>query len=232
MRQTSMQRRDFMWGALAMAGPSLSASLLMSAFLGLPASLAAQTRISPILAGIETRYNAIRTLQVQFTQVFRFGPRSRTESGTLYLQKPGKMRWDYADPAGKVFLSDGKFVYLYSPSTNIVERSPFRATDDLRAPLAFLLGKLDFQRDFKRFTLKPQEPNYWITAEPKNEKSPYSMVSFLVSPNFEILEVEVAGMDQAVNRFRFQGEQRNLPLADSRFAFQPPAGSRFVEAEQ
>lgn len=194
--------------------------------------LSAQTRISPILQGIEARYNAVKTLQVEFTQVFRFGPRSRTESGTLSLQKPGKMRWEYADPEGKLFLSDGKFVYLYSPSTNVVERTPFRATDDLRAPLAFLLGKLDFQRDFRRFTLKPDASNYWITAEPKNEKSPYTMVSFLVSPNFEILEVEVSGMDQAVNRFRFRNELRNPPLTDSRFEFRPPHGARLVEAEQ
>ncbi len=190
-----------------------------------------QTRISPILQGVESRYNAVKTLQVEFTQVFRFGPRSRTETGTLYLQKPGKMRWEYTDPEGKIFLSDGKFVYLYSPSTNVVERTPFRATDDLRAPLAFLLGKLDFQKDFGRFTLKPEAKNYWITAEPKSDKSPYSMVSFLVSPNYEILEVEVAGMDQAVNRFRFRDEKRNLALTESRFEFRPPSGARLVEAE-
>lgn len=194
--------------------------------------LEAQTRIAPILEGIEKRYNAAQTLQVDFTQVFRFGPRSRSESGTLFLQKPGKMRWEYSEPEGKLFLSDGKFVYLFSPSTNVVERTPFRATDDLRAPLAFLLGKLDFQRDFGRFTLKPEGDNYWITAEPKNQKSPYSMVSFLVSRNNEILEVEVTGLDQAVNRFRFRDERRNLQIADSRFEFRPPDGARLVEAEQ
>jgi len=220
MRLLSMLRWQAIAGMCALAG------LCLAGVVRSPA----QTRISPILAGIESRYNAVKTLQVEFTQVFRFGP--RTESGTLFLRKPGKMRWDYADPVGKVFLSDGKFVYLFSPTTSIVERTPFRATDDLRAPLAFLLGKLDFQRDFKRFTMKPEKKNFWVTAEPKSEKSPYTMVSFLVSPSFEILEVEVAGMDQAVNRFRFRAEQRNPPIADSRFEFQPPSGARLVEAEQ
>ncbi|MCW5963405.1 MAG: outer membrane lipoprotein carrier protein LolA [Bryobacterales bacterium] len=222
MRLTNMLRRRIVAGMVVFAGLCLAPS----------PQLSAQTRISPILQGIETRYNAVKTLQVDFTQVFRFGPRSRTESGTLFLQKPGKMRWEYGDPEGKLFLSDGKFVYLYSPSTNVVERTPFRATDDLRAPLAFLLGKLDFQRDFGRFTLKPEADNYWITAEPKNERSPYTMVSFLVSPSFEILEVEVSGMDQAVNRFRFHNELRNPSLTESRFEFRPPQGARLVEAEQ
>ncbi|MDZ7637985.1 MAG: outer membrane lipoprotein chaperone LolA [Bryobacterales bacterium] len=192
----------------------------------------AQTSISPILNGIEKRYNSTKTLQSEFTQVFSFGPRKRTESGTLFLEKPGKMRWDYRDPAGKIFVSDGKFVYLYSPSTNVAERTPFKATDDLRAPLAFLLGRLDFQKDFKRFTLKPVGENYWITAEPRSSKAPYGLVAFLVSPNYQILEVEVTGLDQAVNRFRFHSEQRNGKIAASKFEFQPPRGSRLVDATQ
>lgn len=195
-------------------------------------SALAQGTISPVLEGIEKRYNATKTLQASFTQVFRFGPRQRTETGTLFLEKPGKMRWEYAKPAGKVFVSDGKYVYLYSPSTNVAERTPFKATDDLRAPLAFLLGRLDFQKDFRRFTMKPQGENKWITAEPKSSKSPYSMVSFLVNPAFQILEVEVTGVDQAINRFRFEGEKRNETIAASQFEFQPPRGSRLVDAEQ
>lgn len=218
----SMQRWP-QWLGLCVLGALVAAGSL---------STGAQTRISPILEGIEKRYNAVETLQVEFTQVFRFGPRSRTESGTLYLEKPGKMRWQYTQPEGKVFVADGKFVYLYSPSTNVVERTPFKATDDLRAPLAFLLGKLDFHRDFGRFTLKPQGDNYWITAEPKNQKSPYSMVAFLVSRNYQILEVEVTGLDQAVNRFQFRDEKRNVTLAQSQFEFRPPQGARLVEAEQ
>ena len=47
----------------------------------------------------------------------------RTESGTLRLRKPGRMRWDYTDPAGKLFLSDGKNLYLYTPANNEVESS-------------------------------------------------------------------------------------------------------------
>lgn len=212
--------------------PALAFCALMLLLPAIPCRVEAQTRVMPILEGIEKRYNAVRTLQVDFTQVFRFGPKSRTEAGTLYLQKPGKMRWEYSNPEGKVFVSDGKFVYLFSPSTNIVERTPFRETDDLRAPLAFLLGKLDFQRDFGRFTSKPQGENYWITAEPKSNKSPYTMVSFLVSPGFQILEVEVTGYDQAVNHFRFSGEARNVAVGDARFEFRPPQGARLVEAEQ
>ena len=70
--------------------------------------------------------------------------------GDLYLRKPGKMRWDYKTPAGKLFLSDGKQVYFYNPATNRAEKTKLKETEDMRAPLAFLLGKLDFEQGLPR----------------------------------------------------------------------------------
>ena len=75
------------------------------------------------------------------------GPQ-RTEAGELSLRKPGRMRWQYDSPKGKLFVSDGKQVYLYTPATNRVEKMKVRESDDMRTPLAFLLGKFDFWRDF------------------------------------------------------------------------------------
>ena len=61
------------------------------------------------------------------------------------------MRWEYSQPAGKLFLSDGKLIYYYNPIANRAEKMKLQESEDMRAPLAFLLGKLDFQKDFTRF---------------------------------------------------------------------------------
>src|SRR5713101_6768512 len=66
---------------------------------------------SRLLKGIEDRYNRAQTLEVTFTESYTFQRRKRTESGTLYLRKPGRMRWAYTSPDGKLFVSDGEFVY-------------------------------------------------------------------------------------------------------------------------
>ena len=79
----------------------------------------------------------------------------RSESGTLLLRKPGKMRWDYDQPKGKLFVSDGKFLWLYTPEDNRAEKMKLKESDDMRAPLAFLLGKLDFQKEFRNLQAKP-----------------------------------------------------------------------------
>jgi outer membrane lipoprotein carrier protein len=185
-----------------------------------------------LLKGVENRYNRARTLQVLFQQSYEM-PRHgvRTESGELFLRKPGRMRWQYTDPAGKLFLSDGKYIYLYTPSQNRVERSKVKESDDMRAPLAFLLGRLDFEREFSTFLYKPEGENTWITAQAKSDRLPFTQVKFLVTPQYEIRELQVTGQDNSVMTFRFQDEKMNPKLSDDMFQFKMPAGAQMVETE-
>ena len=47
---------------------------------------------------VDEHYNHLRSLQAEFTEVYRGSGMERTESGTLWLKKPGKMRWEYRSP--------------------------------------------------------------------------------------------------------------------------------------
>ena len=86
----------------------------------------------------------------------------------MTLRKPGRMRWDYSEPSGKLFLSDGKDVYLYTPDANRVEKTKLKASEDMRAPLAFLLGKLDFSKEFRDFSVTPGRRRiFWLPPKPR-----------------------------------------------------------------
>ena len=186
---------------------------------------------SKLLASIERRYNTPRTMEMRFEQRFRGGGQpSRTESGILFLKKPGRMRWEYRAPEGKLFVADGKQVWFYSPAMNQVERSPLKASDDLRTPLAFLMGRLDFQRDFAQFR-SVQEGDLWhITGVPRSKNSPYQEVEFWVTPLAEIRQISVRGHDTSTMMFRFEGERLNAPMNDQIFSYTPPPGVPVVDA--
>lgn len=194
------------------------------------AALAAPPDLPRTLKGIEERYNRARTLEVGFEQTMsaRGQPR-RTESGRLSLRKPGRMRWDYTVPAGKLFLSDGKNIYFYTPAANRVEKMKMKETEDMRAPLAFLLGRLDFSRDFSSYLTTPEGGDLRIKARPKSDKLPYSEVEFVATPDFRIRALTVTGRDQSVMEFRFSEEKVNLTLSDSLFEFRAPAGAEVVD---
>jgi outer membrane lipoprotein carrier protein len=195
---------------------------------------AADFDLDKTLKGVEKRYNHARTLEVTFNQTYVVqGAANRSESGELFLFKPGKMLWEYSSPKGKFFLSDGKYLYLYNPSANRVERTKAKESEDMRAPLAFLLGKLNFKKDFKDFKVQAEGINVWISAEAKSADLPYTKVQFLVGPDYQIYRVRVTGQDQSVMEFSFSQEKLNPPLDSKLFQFKKPAGAEVVEgAEQ
>ncbi len=189
--------------------------------------------LATLLKGVEDRYNRAQTLQVHFEQTYEAPQRApKTESGELFLRKPGRMHWRYSQPPGKLFVSDGKFVYLYTPANNRVERTKVKESDDMRAPLAFLLGKLNFERDFKRFTYHPGDGGTWVAGEPRSGKAPFTKVEFLVTPAYEIRQLIVAEDGGTTMEFRFDQEKLNPTLAANLFRFQPPPGAEVVEASE
>ena len=194
--------------------------------------LAAELDVKSVLKGVENRYNHARTLQVQFTETYIGQGRPRQqETGQLLLRKPGRMRWDYSLPAGKQFLSDGKNVYLYTPEAKRVERMPLKESDDMRAPLAFLLGKLDFGKEFRDIRMKAEAENYVISATAKSDKLPYDRIEMLITPGFEIRRLIVNGLDKSVLTYRFDQEKFNPQVDDHRFKFQMPPGATLVNPD-
>jgi outer membrane lipoprotein carrier protein len=188
--------------------------------------------VPQLLASIENRYNHIQTLQVAFTETWTLNGRKRTGSGTLVLRKPGKMRWEYAMPAGRLFISDGEFIYSYSPDEHRAEKIKMKAVEDMRAPLAFLLGRLNFHDDFSEFRASPQGAQVFLTAIPKSGKMPYSEVSFLTGADFVIHRLIVKQQDGSMLEYAFDGEKTNSPVPDTTFRFTPPPGVEFVDSSR
>ena len=209
----------------------------MTRILALLAFCAAHASAAPpldtLLKNVEARYNRAQSLKIDFSETFAVPHRpAQKDSGVVYLRKPGRMRWEYSTPAGKLFLSDGKNVYLYTPGEPNAQKSKLKESEDMRAPLAFLLGKLDFSKEFKSFETRSEGADSWIIALPKSENLVYTKVEFLATPSGEIHRVRVTGQDQSKLEFVFSNEQFNAPVSPALFTFRPPPGVQIVETEQ
>jgi outer membrane lipoprotein carrier protein len=213
-------------------GADVSTSMLRLLLVGVLGVwvLQADSSADALIHRVESRYNGTRTLSVEFTESYSMqGHRRPPEQGTLILRKQGKMRWDYSRPAGKLFVSDGKNVYLYSARDNKVEKVPLKDTEDMRAPLAFLLGRLDMKKEFRDFTVEAGEGGTWLAGSSKNERVPYEKVEMLIAADGSVRQLKVAGRDQSQLAFEFTGERLNPPVDDSIFRFQIPAGAEMVD---
>jgi outer membrane lipoprotein carrier protein len=214
-------------GAMRRGGLLLGAALLWACV-----SAHAQTPSAQELAHrVDRHYDGLHTLKASFSESYTGLGMERVESGTLLLSKPGRMRWDYSTPAGKLFLIDGKYALFYTPGDRQVQRIPARELDDLRSPLRFLLGHTELEKEIVNLTATAA-PNdaFILSGQPKGQEKRVTRLALTVTAEGVIRAIEVEETDGAITRFSFTNEQPNVPLAPQTFRFTPPAGVPVVDA--
>jgi len=180
---------------------------------------------------VDTHYNQLHSLKAGFTESYEGMGIRRTESGMLLLLKPGRMKWEYSEPAGKLFLLDGTFAWFYSRGDSQVQRISAKELDDLRSPLRFLLGHTQLERELSNLTLTPVAGGrYALTGQPKGQEKRVARLALTVTADGTITGIEIEEPDGALTRFTFTGEQPNVSVPAETFRFKAPTGVPVVDA--
>jgi outer membrane lipoprotein carrier protein len=198
--------------------------------------IAAAATVPEIVAKVDQRYNRLETLEADFTETYRGAGVSRSESGVLWLKRPGKMLWDYREPRPKVFLTDGKSAWFYVPGEQQARRAAIKKLDDLRSPLRYLLGKTKLEKELAGLSLAAdvaaEAPgDVVLRGVPRGMEDRVSSVLLEVTPEGEIVRMLINEVDGSSTEYRFGNRRENLPIADQRFRFSPPPGVEVIEAE-
>jgi outer membrane lipoprotein carrier protein len=203
--------------------------------------LARAQDVHQLARAVDEHYNHLRSLQSDFTEIYRGEGSERVESGTLWLKKPRKMRWEYRSPREKLFISDGQAVWFYLPAERQLRKTALRKLDDVRSPVAFLLGKTKLENELrglsKAVDQSPLDPaNTLLRGVPQSIVSEsmagqVSEVQLEITPSDQIVRIVLMEADGATTEFRFAGWKENLELSESRFQFSPPPGVETVEGE-
>lgn len=140
------------------------ALLGLSALVLAPAAYAQQTPVvldgtarAEGLAQANRALNAIQRLQGRFVQTSPGGARA---SGMFYMQRPGRLRFQYDPPATMLIVADGSVVSLRDTELRTTERTPLRST-----PLNLILGQtIDLERNARILRVSRAGPWLMITA--------------------------------------------------------------------
>jgi len=192
--------------------------------------------VQQLARAVDDHYNHLRSLESDFTEIYRGDGAERVESGTLWLKKPRKMRWEYRSPREKLFISDGEAVWFYLPAERQLRKTALGKLDDLRSPLAFLLGKTKLGKELRGLSkVVDQSPldagNTLLRGVPEGGAGAASEVQLEITPSDQIVRIVLMEADGATTEFRFAGWKENLELSNSRFQFTPPPGVETVEGE-
>jgi outer membrane lipoprotein carrier protein len=180
---------------------------------------------------VDSHYNKLHSLRANFTESYNGLGMTRSESGMLLLLKPGRMRWDYTSPAGKLFLIDGKFAWFYTKGSPQVQRISAKQLDDLRSPIRFLLGHTQVEKELSNLHLAGSSQGaLMLVGQAKGQENRIKQVTLAVTPGTGAIQsIQIEEIDGAVTRFTFANEQTNVSIPESTFRFEPPPGVPVVD---
>jgi outer membrane lipoprotein carrier protein len=200
------------------------------------ASAASLPDVSAVAKAVDEHYNHLHSLQAEFTEIFRGAGMDRTESGTLWLKKPGKMRWEYRSPKDKLFLSDGKDAWFYVPADKQVRKTPVKKLEDLRSPLGLLLGKTRLEKELHGLGFAPDVTplipgDLVMRGVPQALADRVSEVVLEITPRNQIRRIQIEDVNGAVTEYRFEQQREDVDIGDGRFRFTPPPGVETIEED-
>lgn len=178
---------------------------------------------------VDAHYNHLHSLEARYTERYQGMGMDRTETGTLTLLKPGRMRWAYDSPPGKLFLLDGKDAISYTPGDAQATRFPEKQLDDLRSPLRFLLGHTDLAKELDGLTLTLVNGGYTLSGTPKGMQQRVRSLALTVDAAGLIHVLRIEETDGAVTTFTFTDIHENIPAPAADFQFTPPPGVTVID---
>jgi outer membrane lipoprotein carrier protein len=187
-----------------------------------------------LAAKVQQRYNAIKDIQADFVQTYEGGVlRTRTtESGTVAIKRPGRMRFTYTKPEKKEFVSDGTRLYTHLVADKQVIVSPAPGPDQGDIPAMFLAGQSDLARDYTpSFTSLPGAATGLVTMKlvPKKKSEEYESIGIGIDPKtLQIQFLTAVDMQGGRSSFTFTNLKENRGLADKQFEFRIPRGVEVV----
>ena len=181
---------------------------------------------------VDAHYNHLHSLQARYTERYQGMGMDRSETGTLTLRKPGRTRWAYDSPAGKLFLLDGTHAISYTPGDAQATRFSEKQLDDLRSPLRFLLGHTELAKELDHLTLTlvSDAPKlYTLSGTPKGMQQRLRSLSLTVDATGQIHSMRIDEVDGSATNFTFTAIRENIPTNAAEFTFTPPAGVAIVD---
>ncbi len=185
----------------------------------------AQNSVQDVALRVDRHYNQLRSLRASFSERYSGLGMERSESGTLLLEKPGRMKWLYQSTPGKYFLLTGKFAYFYAPGDTQVQRLNASQLDDLRSPLRFLLGHTRLESELTNLAISTA-PNgsFTLSGIPKGQEKRISALNLTVTAAGSITAIDIRDQDGSETRFTLTDQSENPSFPADTFHFTAPAG--------
>ncbi|MGQ0557022.1 MAG: LolA family protein [Nitrospiraceae bacterium] len=220
----------------------------LSILLALPAWAAdgpvdekALQEVREVVKQLQARYEKMKDLQADFSQKTKIEGFERpvTSSGKVYIKKPGRLRWDYLDPATEQIYVNQEDVKVYVPEHKQVLVGKLTQMAASKAPLELLQGAAKLDASFAIEPTRGKDrgvggmPLITLIPKAKEQESTQNLQKIVVEvfpKTYFIRTVSLHEVSGNVAVFEFSNLKPNLGLGNEVFDFKTPADAEVVRA--
>jgi outer membrane lipoprotein carrier protein len=194
------------------------------------------------LSAVQTFYDQTRDVSADFFQTYvnKLYDRTDRSRGHVVFKKPGKMRWDYAKPNGKVIVANAGKLTVFEPGDEpgdkgqVLEQNFAQA--DLPQAMAFLLGTGKLSDDFNARLLDATKEGFAsgqvLELRAKKPNAHFDRLLFYVETAAAlrglVRRLVIVDGSGNRNRFDFSALKFNSGTPENTFEWRAPADARRV----
>jgi outer membrane lipoprotein-sorting protein len=131
-----------------------------------------------VLKRVETALSSVKTAEGRFVQIDGYG----SSTGRFYIQRPGRVRFDYATPEPMHIVSDGVSISIHEPKRGAWDAVPLSTT-----PLnLFLRSNIDFRRDANVSKIERDRGSWYVTLEDRSGEAQGQMILEFLESDFSL----------------------------------------------
>ena len=188
-----------------------------------------------LLGKVQTFYASAKDFSAEFKQTYTYSiyGRKKISTGKVYFKKPSKMRWDYETPTQRVFVADGKTLWVYEPEEAQVFKRDLSSAQ-LPIALRFMEGNARLDQEFivQKISQEEQGPIVILLLKPKVPSPDFTSLELRVNEvNGEVKSSILVDPTENRNRIDFVEVKVNQDLPETGFSFTPPNGVRVIDEE-
>ena len=156
-----------------------------------------------------------KTAQGRFTQV---DPQGSPSSGLFYIDRPGKVRFEYSSPEPMFIVSDGATVSIEEPKRNAYDAIPLAST-----PLhLFLRSNIDLRKDGSVTDVTSSNGFHFVTLVDKSGEAEGKMILQFRATDFALIGWRQVDGTGAETKVQLMDIKQNVPLKASLFVVRDP----------
>jgi outer membrane lipoprotein-sorting protein len=154
---------------------------------------------------------------------------ARRETGTIGIQAPQRLRFDYAAPEKKVFTYDAGEGRLFTPEDRQLTIRKLSAEERSRLPIVFLSDPSELGRKYAITLEAGDGGGSRVLLTPRAPRSDLSWLRLSIAEDGTIQSLAYEDSSGSRTEFRFESWRKEKPRPASDYRITGPPGTRVLE---